>query len=192
MTVDDSPRGERPEGGREALLEATLRVVAERGFDGLTWRAVAAEAGTNHSLVAYHFGTRENLIHEAAVETSRRAVESAALAPDSGLLEDFLRDLAESIERDLDSHLFQYEMALQARRRPELGGEMRALYEHYFELTARALEDAGITRADSALARFAFAAIDGIVLQHIVFGAAEATDESVRVLRDVLRRMGDG
>jgi AcrR family transcriptional regulator len=180
-----------PDGGRQALLAATLRVVAERGFDGLTWRAVAAEAGTTHSLVAYHFGTRENLIHEAAIEASRRAVESAALAPESGLLEDFVRDLAASTERDLDIHLFQYEMALQARRRPELGSEIRALYEHYFRVTAEALGEAGIANLDAAAARFAFAAIDGIVLQHIVFGEADHTEASVRVLRDVLRRLGE-
>jgi AcrR family transcriptional regulator len=176
-------RRERP--GREALLEATLRVVSERGFDGLTWRAVAAEAGTNHSLVAYHFGTRENLIHEAAIEANRRAIESAALAPESGSLEDFLRDLPASTERDLDIHLFQYEMALQARRRPELAREIRALYEKYFLVTAQVLED-----ADPEIARFAFAAIDGIVLQHIVFGDADSTEASVRVLRDVLSRLG--
>jgi AcrR family transcriptional regulator len=175
-------RRERP--GREALLEATLRVVADRGFDGLTWRAVAAEAGTNHSLVAYHFGTRQNLIHEAAIEANRRAIESAALAPESGSLEDFLRDLPASTERDLDIHLFQYEMALQARRRPELGREIRALYEEYFRVTADMLE-----HADPAIARFVFAAIDGIVLQHIVFGEAESTEASVRVLRNVVMRL---
>jgi TetR/AcrR family transcriptional regulator, regulator of biofilm formation and stress response len=185
---EPSPKRERPPDGREALLDATVRVVAEHGFDGLTWRAVAAEAGTTHSLVAYHFGTREALIHEAATMACRRAIASAALAPDSGRLEDFLDDLPASTERDLDIHLFQYEMALQARRRPDLGREIRALYEEYFAVTGHALEEAGID-AGADVARLAFAAIDGIVLQQVVFGDASGTQRSVEVLRDVLERL---
>jgi AcrR family transcriptional regulator len=174
--------------GREALLDATVRVVARDGFDGLTYRAVGKEAGTTHGLVSYHFGSREALIHEAAVKASRMATESAALLPGNGAPEDFLRDLSDSVERDLDSHMFQYEITLQARRRPEIGREMQALYEQYCEVTLRALGEMGID-ATPAQARLVFAAIDGIVLQQVVSQDRRQTDEAVAALRDLLRTL---
>ncbi|WP_416979825.1 TetR family transcriptional regulator [Streptomyces sp. T028] len=42
--------------GRDALLIAAVRVVARDGLRKLTYRAVAAEAGVTHGLVAHHFG----------------------------------------------------------------------------------------------------------------------------------------
>ncbi len=184
-TASDRPA---PGAGREALLDATLRVVARDGFDGLTYRAVGAESGTTHGLVSYHFGNRETLIHEAAVRASRRAIESVALAADEDRPEAFLPDLAEAVERDLETHMFQYEITLQSRRRPELGHEMHRLYDEYCALTQRALERMGI-EATPALGRVIFAAVDGIVLQHVVTGDAERTDEAMDALRGLLRSM---
>ena len=43
--------------GREALLQAAVRVVADKGLRGLTFRAVAEEAGVNNTLVVHHFGS---------------------------------------------------------------------------------------------------------------------------------------
>ena len=56
-------------GGREALLEATVRVVARAGLRKVTNRVVAEEAGVTHGLVSHHFGTRDALLRE----TLRRA-----------------------------------------------------------------------------------------------------------------------
>lgn len=172
--------------GRDALLNATMRIVARDGFDGLTYRAVGEESGTTHGLVSYYFGNREALIHEAAVKAGRRAVESAALIPRGDVPEEFVRDLSSSMERDLDTHMFQYEMALQARRRPELGREMKVLYRQYCEITLKALRRMGID-ATPALARLVFAAVDGIVLQQLVSQDTRETDEAVAELHSLLR-----
>lgn len=177
-----------PGTGREALLDATLRVVARDGFDGLTYRAVGAESGTTHGLVSYHFGNREALIREAATRASRRAMESVALNAEVDRPEEFLPDLANAVEQDLESHMFQYEITLQSRRRPELGREMHQLYAEYWTMTQRALERMGIDTSP-ALARVIFAAVDGIVVQHIVTGDAERTDEAMDTLRGLLRSM---
>lgn len=48
--------------GREALLNAAVRVVARGGLRKLTYRAVAEEAGVTHGLVVHHFGSRDALI----------------------------------------------------------------------------------------------------------------------------------
>ncbi|MEM1330942.1 MAG: CerR family C-terminal domain-containing protein [Planctomycetota bacterium] len=47
--------------GREKLLNAALKLFAERGRDSVSLRDIAAEAGVTHGSVRYHFGTKENL-----------------------------------------------------------------------------------------------------------------------------------
>jgi TetR/AcrR family transcriptional regulator, regulator of biofilm formation and stress response len=182
------PRGEV----RRAILEAGVTVVARHGFDGLTYRAVAQQAGTTHGAVGYHFKTREKLIHEVALEARRLAVAGSSIVPADGDLDSFGADLADSADADLDAHLFQYELSLQARRRPGLAREMRSLYEGYYDLTRQALEKVGIADPDEDLVRFVFAAIDGLVIRQIVDDDPAATDGAVAELRRMLSAMGAG
>jgi AcrR family transcriptional regulator len=46
----------------EALLDAAERLLAEVGYAGITTRRLAQEAGVNHGLVHYYFGSNENLL----------------------------------------------------------------------------------------------------------------------------------
>lgn len=52
------PGGKR----RQALVEAGFRRIAERGFEGLRLREVAAEAGIDHSTLHHYFSTKEDLV----------------------------------------------------------------------------------------------------------------------------------
>ena len=47
---------------REDLVAAAYRAIAERGFEGLRTRDVAAEAGVNIATLHYYFPTKESLI----------------------------------------------------------------------------------------------------------------------------------
>lgn len=54
------PRAERAERVRSRILEAAIPLFA-RGFDSVAVQDVARAAGVKHSLVMYHFGTKEQL-----------------------------------------------------------------------------------------------------------------------------------
>src|SRR5215210_4965619 len=45
-----------------ALLDAAERLLVEVGYAGVTTRRLADEAGVNHGLVHYYFGSIENLL----------------------------------------------------------------------------------------------------------------------------------
>ena len=47
------------------LMEATLRIIGRRGIDGVTHRAVAAEADMSVGAVTHHFATRDILVDAA-------------------------------------------------------------------------------------------------------------------------------
>lgn len=51
---------------RAAIRNAALRLFGERGFDGVTVRQIAGEAGVSAALVVHHFGSKEGL--RAAVD----------------------------------------------------------------------------------------------------------------------------
>ena len=61
---------------REEIVEAAVRVVAREGYHGLSFVKVVREAGLSSTrLISYHFGTREELLHQAFAHVLARAVE---------------------------------------------------------------------------------------------------------------------
>lgn len=50
---------------KQIILGATLSLIKEDGFKGVTIRKIAKLAGVNVALINYHFGSKENLINEA-------------------------------------------------------------------------------------------------------------------------------
>ncbi|BFM11326.1 TetR/AcrR family transcriptional regulator [Simiduia litorea] len=65
--MSDSTKSRRAKGEqtRQTILEATLRLIVERGHHAVTHRAVAAEAGVNLSLTTYYFKDLQELIRHA-------------------------------------------------------------------------------------------------------------------------------
>jgi AcrR family transcriptional regulator len=50
---------------REAIRAAARRLFAERGFEGASMRAIAAEAGVDAALITHFFGSKANLLGAA-------------------------------------------------------------------------------------------------------------------------------
>jgi AcrR family transcriptional regulator len=53
---------------RAALIEGTLRCLERLPPERVTARAIAEESGANLASIAYHFGSKENLVTEAVIE----------------------------------------------------------------------------------------------------------------------------
>ena len=176
--------------GREALLRATVHVVAREGLRGLTYRAVAEEAGVANTLVAHHFGTRDALLQAALDWAAEQSIGISLLEPATGKREDFAAGLADFVAGDADMQAFQYELALEARRRPELLPAVERMYARYIEATRRELMRMGLDEPSDDLARSVFALLDGIVFQQTLFGDADATRRVVERLRGLLETAG--
>src|SRR5215203_5412667 len=58
----------------EALLDAAERLLVDVGHGGITTRRVAEEAGVNHGLVHYYFGSVENLLVRALERFTERLI----------------------------------------------------------------------------------------------------------------------
>ena len=58
-----------------AFLDAAERLLVEVGYAGITTRAVAEEAGLNHGLVHYYFGSMEELLVQVLERFTQRLIE---------------------------------------------------------------------------------------------------------------------
>src|SRR6476660_7760484 len=74
------------------LMDAALDLLAERGEEGVTLRALTDAAGTNVAAVSYHFGSLKSLCDAAIEQALERYLDSqeeavGALSPESTLEE---------------------------------------------------------------------------------------------------------
>jgi AcrR family transcriptional regulator len=155
--------------------------VAQKGLRGLTYRAVAELAGVNNTLVAHHFGSRDALI-EAALEWSvNQSIGQSGLESLPSTEDEFCRSIMELIRENPDMQTFQYEMILEARRRPELARAVRRLYESYIAALSKGLRNLGISN-EYKVAQTTFAALDGLVLQLIAGADPGDVERAIRYL----------
>jgi AcrR family transcriptional regulator len=172
--------------GKDALLRAAVGVVAAKGLRGLTYRSVAEAAGVNNSLVAHHFGSRDALIAAALDWATEQSISASRLREAAALGHSFTESLLELLLAEPELQVFQYEMILEARRRPELADAVSALYENYVSALADGLMASGLTRNVQVVARTLFASLDGLVLQYLAGVERDLIAASLEEVHDVL------
>jgi TetR/AcrR family transcriptional repressor of bet genes len=72
------PRPSNTEERRQQLVEALLRVMAERGYEGASVGAVARAAGLSPGLVHYHFADKQEMLLALVEQLAGRARERLA------------------------------------------------------------------------------------------------------------------
>jgi AcrR family transcriptional regulator len=169
--------------GREALLRGVIAVVARSGLRKLTYRAVAAEAGVTHGLVAHHFGSRDAMLLEALKHSAGTSVTGAMLA-DAGEIDTFVDGLVSMIAADPERRAFEYELMLEARRQPELRPHAAELRELYRSAVRKGLARLGFT--DDRMAPLVYACVDGLVWERLTATSEADFNAPVEELRSIL------
>ncbi len=77
-------RAAKGQATRARLLAQALRLFAERGYEGVSTRALAEAAESNVALIAFHFGSKRGL-YEAAVEAVARRTAEAVMPVERNL-----------------------------------------------------------------------------------------------------------
>lgn len=138
-----------PEERRRELLACAMRLFAERGYDNVSVRAVAREAGVASALAYHYFDSKERMFGEAIEEYARRCAEGMVAA-----LDEEGASLDEKIDRALaaGSGGFPYERFFHADGRGALHDRLSlAICEEVRPHLRRALElDAALRGASAA------------------------------------------
>lgn len=149
---DRPPRGEAR---RAAITEAALTVIARVGPDGLTHRAVAAEAGLPLAATTYWFSNKEDMVRAALEHAAERDIaywERLRDASRAWTAETLAAELTTVIE---DSCTTRRECAvvdcalwLEAVRRPELRDVAQRWLDAYAEIMQAILVHSGAPASD--------------------------------------------
>jgi len=180
---------------REEILRAALRVIGERGVGATTHRAVAEEAGVPAGAPGYYFESIDALLQEALKLFTREETDRLhALARSLEEMEDpgpelvaevFARGVADTHVGQATLVLAQFELYLEAARRPPLREAASVCLGAYHDLAAAALRATGRRRADEAAPRFV-ALCDGLGLHQL---ADPRPDYAAAVLKPALIAM---
>lgn len=172
--------------GREALLDASVRVVARGGLRALTYRNVAAEAGVAHGLVRHYFGNRDVLVKEALEHATRESLSESGIEEEISSIDDFSKDLVKWVRDDPEQQIFQYELILQSVRQREMQPAVKQLHQDYRNAMRAQLQGLGFGD-DPDLANIIFAALDGLVFEQVALGDEDVMVRALEKLRDLLR-----
>jgi len=156
----------------EAFLDAAERLLLELGYPGVTTRRVAAEAGLNHGLVHYYFGSVENLLVRVLERFTERLIarQRAMYAdPDLPFIEKWRRAMRYLVADDVEYEKIWLELQALAWNHPELrdrvahvNDEWRAVLTEAF---AEPREQYGIEMPLEALVSLVATFNEGIILE---------------------------
>jgi AcrR family transcriptional regulator len=157
----------------EAFLDAAERLLVSAGHAGMTTRALAQEAGANHGLVHYYFGSMESLLGRVLERfTDRLIVRQRAMYadPDVPFLEKW-RTAMRYLDADREYQKVWYELQALAWNRPELrervacvDAEWRAVLREAF---AEPRERYGIDMPLEALVALVITFNKGMILERM-------------------------
>ncbi|HYV02194.1 MAG TPA: TetR/AcrR family transcriptional regulator [Actinomycetota bacterium] len=130
---------------RQALMDAAERLLVELGYAGITTRNLAKEAGVNHGLVHYYFGSMENLFAETLERFTERLIERqrAMYQADIPFIEKW-RTAIRYLEEDLASGYQKVWLELQALawNRPDLRGRVARVNTEWRAVLTEAFSEA--------------------------------------------------
>ncbi len=162
----------------EALLDAAERVLVEAGYAAITTRRLAEEAGVNHGLVHYYFGSVENLLVRVLERFTEQQIarQRAMYASDMPFLEKWRTAMRYLMSEDFAYEKVWLELHALAWNRPDLrerlarvNGEWRAVLTEAFEQPHREL---GIEMPLDALVSLVMTFNIGIIVERL--GGIEA------------------
>ena len=206
-----SSRPKRPEGRarqergvrtEEAILQATMRLLASRGIQGTSLDLLAEEVGVAKSSILWHFGSKEELL----LRVAERVYDEVARGPVQRILAlPTFEERAEASWQFFSETLRQkpelrrvmlYLIFESVEGRPELRARLQQLYRGIRDMYETGLRgvvpDEGQRRR---LAVISVASLDGLFLQWLLEPEAidlEALHGELRALRGAVRARGRG
>jgi DNA-binding transcriptional regulator YbjK len=183
VAIPTGTRAEASERVRDAIVVATVRIVAREGISAVTHRRVAAEAGVALSSTTWHFATKADILVAALRWTAHREVARIMAIADrlgsdefdpAAWAEELADWLLEQVSGERDVAVALYRLQIELLGRPEArevheywGRSLRALGE-------RVLESSGTITPDLDT-RLVVAALDGLRLNVLSAGEVDTT-----------------
>ena len=156
----------------QALLDAAERLLGDVDASGITTRRVADEAGANHGLVHYYFGSVEQLLVRVLERFTEQLIERQRelYAADAPFLEKWRTAMA-YLDEDLPYQKIWFELQALAWNRPELQERLAWVHAEWravlVEAFAPVREELGLDLPPEALVTLVYTFNEGIMLERL-------------------------
>ena len=157
----------------EALLDAAERLLVEVGHAGITTRRVAEEAGVNHGLVHYYFGSIENLLVRVLERFTARltARQRAMYAADVPFIEKWRQAMRYLVSEDVEYEKIWLELQALAWNHPDLRESVARVNEEWRAVLTEAFaephERYGLEMPLDALVSLVITFNEGVILERL-------------------------
>ncbi len=158
----------------DALLDAAERLLVGVGYSGITTRRLAEEAGVNHGLVHYYFGSIENvLVHTLERFTERLIARQREMyaSPDGPFIDKWRTAMRYLVAEDVTYEKVWYELQALSWNRPELRERVARVDDEWRAVLTEAFteprERYGIEMPLSALVSLVVTFNEGIILERL-------------------------
>jgi AcrR family transcriptional regulator len=168
VAAEPSPR----EAAEDNLLDAAERLLLDVGYAGITTRRVAAEAGVNHGLVHYYFGSVEKLLVRVLERFTERLIarQRAMYSADIPFIDKW-RAAMRYLDADREYQKVWLELQALAWNRPEMRDEVTRVNEEWRAVLTEAFaaprERYGIEMPLDALVSLVITFNEGIMLERL-------------------------
>ena len=186
------PARSRKEDRQQALVQAAFNQIAERGFEGLRTREVAAGVGLNIATLHYYFPTKEALIRGVVAHAMDRF--RSTLAPHGSpadQLRNHLRAVRKLLRAEPEVGAVMGELALRSARDPAMARIMGEAFQAWQRTLRRLLQRAA---RDGHLARDLdyddVAALIMATLTSMTLPSTASADRADRAFRQLERWLG--
>jgi AcrR family transcriptional regulator len=156
-----------------ALLDAAERLLLAEGYAAITTRRLAAEAGVNHGLVHYYFGSVENVLVRVLERFTERLIARQRAMygdPDVPFAEKW-RTAMRYLDADREYQKVWYELQALAWNRPDLLPRVAHVHDEWravlTEAFAEPRERYGIPIPLDALVTLVITFNEGIMLERL-------------------------
>jgi AcrR family transcriptional regulator len=157
------------------MLAAAQRVLVEKGFSGLTLRAIAQESGENSAMVQYYFGNKEGLVKAMIDSVFRDDQQDAAAAMSTVTGDDRLPRFVDGLRTISLSRSFRvfFDILPYALRNEGLRSRMARAYDSYRQikrdwLRGKDKPSASEQEALAGVAELMTAVVDGLAIQEAI------------------------
>jgi AcrR family transcriptional regulator len=141
--TDAAPKTAARAAAEDALLDAAERLLVDAGHAGITTRRVAEEAGVNHGLVHYYFGSNENLLVRALERFTERLIDRqrALYAADVPFVEKWRTAMRYLVSEDVACEKVWLELQALAWNDPDLQARLARVNAEWRAVITEALEE---------------------------------------------------
>jgi AcrR family transcriptional regulator len=173
MTLERARKTDARETAEVALLDAAERLLLEQGHAAITTRKLAGEAGLNHGLVHYYYGSVENVLVHVLKRFTQRLTERQRemYAADLPFIEKW-RTAMRYLAEDAPYQKIWFELQALAWNNPELKQAVADVNSEWRAVLTDALaephERYGIPMPLDALVSLVMTFNEGIILERLL------------------------